>query len=741
MAQVEPVQPPDSSTEVDSRMKSEKDSGVNPATAKVPPIPLPGEGHRLTSDRNKTLTAWLTEQFILGLRDRNPRAAWLEDAVAFVREMTFFVNVDGARTPYTRDFLIPPEALLEKGKTLIAKGASDPILFFLQGWIENVAKKNSAERVKKLADTWVDLLNGPEMPVIHLLVTNWLRLELGRLGADTYQTALDACNEAIPELFKEAIERPTTDADAEATYETLFVGRMNSWTKSNPGAKIDYLKDAKGLSWLRDTLLGSAQVDLAWEYRGDGWANSVSSKGWQGFAEHLELARGHLTAAWEAAPDKPWAATRMIAVTMAGHGDPALDERAWFDRAVKACFDHKKAYDALLWAYRPRWGGSVPLMLEFGKACADTKRHDTLVPATLLKAVFNASEDVDDRTTIHQYPGLSPRIVEVQKAMVERGTTPEELHYLRSFLIANAMLAGDHEAARDAWKGINAKIHQEAINRSFHFGLQGLDLYAVPPLTGDSEAYKAYLEAEAAAKRLDVKEGMRLFNKALAAPTVAKDPNAPRFLRGRMAAMLVEEKLSKGDWVTLDKGQTYQLWRAYYGTSQGNGPGMLLVRPTENGYQKVILQARMGMDFEIRAQLDNAPAVTDPQFGVVFGYRYGVDSYMAAICGNTGAGRQEKGAAVIKRIYASEQIGDTQPAVLTNQSKVHVRLHKGILTMWVDEKEVLKTDVRESFPSRDPWSEPDPYGNLIGFGSPLHPKGAQRLRDIEIRRIPADEAP
>ena len=55
---------------------------------------------------------------------------------------------------------------------------------------------------------------------------------------------------------------------------------------------------------------------------------------------------------------------------------------------------------------RPRWGGSFPLILAFGKACAATKRHDTLVPSRLMVAAMDVVSAVYDAHSVFHVPGV-----------------------------------------------------------------------------------------------------------------------------------------------------------------------------------------------------------------------------------------------------------------------------------------------------------------------------------------------
>lgn len=147
--------------------------------------------------------------------------------------------------------------------------------------------------------------------------------------------------------------------------------------------------------WLSLMIEAMYHVAKGWKARGSGWANTVTDEGWRILAEEMTAARKKFNAAYLSRPDLPHAAQRMISVRMASNGP--VSEEEWFNRAVKAQMDYQKAYDSLMWAIRPRWGGSHEAMLAFGKKCLDTKRFDTDVPYNYVNALNDVLSEIPAR--------------------------------------------------------------------------------------------------------------------------------------------------------------------------------------------------------------------------------------------------------------------------------------------------------------------------------------------------------
>jgi len=145
--------------------------------------------------------------------------------------------------------------------------------------------------------------------------------------------------------------------------------------------------------WLINMIGGTYHVQAAWDARGSGWASTVTGEGWKGFAEHLKKAAELLTRAWQLNPELPDAAEYMIEVSM---GQSTGEERLWFERAIEAQFDYYSAYDNYLWSIRPRWGGSLDELYNFGVECLETGRFDTRVPRVFYKAMQDIAKDEGD---------------------------------------------------------------------------------------------------------------------------------------------------------------------------------------------------------------------------------------------------------------------------------------------------------------------------------------------------------
>src|SRR5947208_3580152 len=110
----------------------------------------------------------------------------------------------------------------------------------------------------------------------------------------------------------------------------------------------------------------------------------------------------------------------MVGVTM-GDGGGKEELRRWFDRSVGADMDFYDAYHRLLWALRPRWGGSHEQMLQFADECLRTGRFDTCLPYHYLSTVADVASE-NDSAAIYERPEI---LHNCQLALAKYFETPD----------------------------------------------------------------------------------------------------------------------------------------------------------------------------------------------------------------------------------------------------------------------------------------------------------------------------
>ena len=137
---------------------------------------------------------------------------------------------------------------------------------------------------------------------------------------------------------------------------------------------------------LRLHLTGDFYTHYAWRARGSGLAVGVTEVGWRKFTERAAEARKALEDAWDLDPTDSQSAAAMITVEMAiGEGNRVEMEK-WFSRAMEADSDNLDACNRKLLWLEPKWHGSEEDVLDFGRACRDTRNWRAGIPLLVAEA-------------------------------------------------------------------------------------------------------------------------------------------------------------------------------------------------------------------------------------------------------------------------------------------------------------------------------------------------------------------
>jgi hypothetical protein len=130
---------------------------------------------------------------------------------------------------------------------------------------------------------------------------------------------------------------------------------------------------------------GRCNVTMAWEARGNGYANTVTPQAEALFAQRLATAEDALTKAWQLDPTDPAPPTDMLTVEL-GQGKSNAVMELWFARAMKANPDNEEACERKLLYLQPKWYGSPREMIAFGRQCLNEGNFFANIPLVLVDA-------------------------------------------------------------------------------------------------------------------------------------------------------------------------------------------------------------------------------------------------------------------------------------------------------------------------------------------------------------------
>ena len=136
------------------------------------------------------------------------------------------------------------------------------------------------------------------------------------------------------------------------------------------GGHAEQLQD----QWLVHVMHAVNETTRAWEGRGGGYANTVTDKGWDIYADAMKNCLYHAKAAIKLHPDWAGAYEPLL-------GDFGGNHLAEFKQLIKYRPDFSRAYVSLIWGLLPRWCGSHAEIVALARTCMDTKLYDTALPS------------------------------------------------------------------------------------------------------------------------------------------------------------------------------------------------------------------------------------------------------------------------------------------------------------------------------------------------------------------------
>ena len=644
-------------------------------------------------------------QYVEAYRKHGPHTASWDREASQLLESWIALNFGGPTN------LPSPQALSDK---LAAQaGCGDPLVLTVAA--ANAIELHEKTRRLERAVAAFEQSPYPAYPKLYAAVS--LATELGTRSGRIRSLDQRAV-EYLKQAFGDGSFRPE---DEEEIAELLVNGWAEKFFERNDAAVTQAVRQAKGYSWLALVLEGEHEIDAAWKARGSGWADSVTTQGWQAFSAHIAKGRTALTKAWKLHPDRPLAPARMITVAM---GESSLEEmRTWFDRAVDAQVDYPPAWSHMRWGLRPRWLGSHEAMLALGVRAVDTKRFDTDVPRKLFDFISDVESEMELAPGEHIYgrSDLWPHIKKMYEGYLAEPSQEQSKAGWRSTYAAVAFLAGDYPVAREQLEALNWKpVHENLTAWGTDLSLMPLQVAA---LTGKSADQVS--RAESRYSQEDLGTAVKVYSELNASPET--DERTRQFSRSRLAALKQEELLAKGEWIDLLPADAQDPNWEFAGDKVRRLPdGALEVESGPQGHG-FYCRTRVGPEFEVTGEFELVRSSTgDFQAGLMMGLPDSMKSDWYAFRMKRNA--TEGQVASFSRGWSTRQVARTA-TLNERRNSFRFRLQEGKADAWVNETQVLRQAAPEKTLSISGHC-------LLGLGAYSDTNETViRYRNLKVRRL------
>lgn len=561
------------------------------------------EGTLLQKDIAAEERDWGTRLLLKPAQERWKGQSWGDEATALVEAVLEQFEKD-----HVDDHALAP--LAGRFRELLKKNPEDPLLLTF-GAHAMFGEKEDWRETKPLLEKLLargGLSGAQEMMAVYV---RWLVA-----GLQDENTA------DLEVRWINALTRSLSDSSFDEASHTVLVRHhvltLELCSLKRPEPLVNYSRSVEASKlpdWAKFTLRGVAEKELAWVKRSAGWAQDLNDQQVKGFAEHLKSARDLLGKASRLRPDRPEAAATMIAVAM-GEGMDLTELRAWFDRSVSAQFDYFPAYKALLWSYRPRWGGSHALMLAFGKACAATKRYDTLVPSRLMTAAMDVTEELGEPRIAFRHPQVRQAMAEMSRGYLENSASmpPLTRHLRRSNAAMCAFLADDDALAQQALDAAGPRLYHSTRQLLSTMLMHEASLRA--EIAADSGSYGEAIRKAATPPRgaslQDIHDTfLKVDEKGLSA-------DALEYLHEALEITGLQQEVKAGEWVNVP---FHKHLTAFYQSEKGDwevdADGVLVCHGTDHVRSRFILKVPLGPNVEMKGEIsfDIPDSMQKTQFG------------------------------------------------------------------------------------------------------------------------------
>jgi len=316
------------------------------------------------------LLQWNRETLTTDYEQRgNHNPKWDESAK---RALENFAKVRGGARPTGKYVSIIAEAT----KAAVTNGCDDPMIKYLYARFVIQNEKHTGLEHAQLYASVADAMEHGHRPPVRKFYAALRASEAFDLGSASAIESIHHWRDEAKRFLTEVVNDKTTPGKEVAEAWTQLV---DSAARSKDEWHDIYLslEPAVFKNWTKEPeiylLKGRYYTDYAWEARGSGYADSVTSKGWTLYTKRLEVAEDALTKAWELNPLDERIARAMMTVEL-GQGQGRARMEQWFERAMALNTNYYDACWAKLYYLEPKWYGSHEAMLEFAAECLNSKK-------------------------------------------------------------------------------------------------------------------------------------------------------------------------------------------------------------------------------------------------------------------------------------------------------------------------------------------------------------------------------
>ena len=289
----------------------------------------------------------------------------------------------------------------------VKAGCKDGLIVYLNARL-SPGELNQPETANRFRDAAFRLFSSKYHPIRRFYGSRWSVDSFRRQKPPRYAEADDMFNHLLGELQQTLNDKEIPNQEL---YEIGVDFIDNFCWATNGNQYFSQIEPAlmtgREKSAVAHFLRGRYFYKQAWAFRGGGFVDKVSEFGFAQFEKKLKESEASLIKAWSLDDTDDRIATLMIEVAI-GLGYERQAMEIWFDRAMKSNPGNYDACYSKLRYLMPIWHGSYEQMIEFGRACVESKAWRGRVPLILIEAHTSGSRSANNKEAYWRYPAVWP---------------------------------------------------------------------------------------------------------------------------------------------------------------------------------------------------------------------------------------------------------------------------------------------------------------------------------------------
>lgn len=543
---------------------------ATPSTQPAAPATKPAKGWASEADFYRDSVSYFRKLLAdVYARSGAKDPAWDADAKAFLDKTAAFLALEEVRSFYHPADKPSAAELLKTGQALLDRGCGDMVVCYaISELLSAVGQDDQAYDMIVRADKTRQLSKLSEC--LGLRMTTRI-VKMGRaLDGSTGKMYAAIAAGPLDNAARRLRYRMVVDADKPVSWQASLIAGIDALPNRDP--------------WLRDMLAGRLHIDMAWEARGRGFADTVTDEGWKGFFSNLKLARDCLVRAHTVAPEMADSCSQMIVVAMGGSDTLKEDPAKWFRLGLAAQPDYHHLYLNYLGSLLPRWGGTYDQMLAAGLEAIREPRYDTLAPWHFIMSVESVCRDMGRPWVLLQSPKVYDLVAQTFDGYA-KACGPGRGNYFAAARVAIAIRAGKLDEARkvhEQWLAAGGLLDYTAFEY-FGFDDGASDVSSVYAFTGPAKAQVSEM-----VKHLEGgDEAQALASARAAKAALPADDRGHAFVDSMIGLLGQAQRYRDGEWVTLSTD--LKDWSTYEGVWRQNPGGGLVGKSNDFRQHKTML--------------------------------------------------------------------------------------------------------------------------------------------------------